>query len=175
MYAHLCFRCDALLKPSSAVSEFAVYFAGGKLHGVNGDRAEGGGSEKGNKGNVWEMQFITGYNERKKNDGEVGKKAKTKNQRDENPGDSSLKEDVSGSDDVFDPASQPAYIDAPNEHEMVAGTGSRVVASRDDIIDSRQDNTDKGWVPLEVSPADLLSDSKVRFVKIKGLEYPTIL
>ena len=168
-------RCDALLKPSSAVSEFAVYFAEGKLHGVNGNKGEGGGSEKGNKGNVWEMQFIAGYNERVKNDRKVGKshlKDETrKEQRDDDSGDASLKEDVSESDDAIDTAIQSTYGDASDEDERVAGIQSLAVASNDEENENR-DKADKSWVPFEVSSADLLSDSKVGLRELKAVLRP---
>lgn len=159
-------RCDALLKPSSAVSEFAVYFADGKLHGVNGNKGEGGGDEKGNEGNVWEMQFIAGYNERI-NDGKVGRKSDARLT-------SKLNEDVSENSDAMNNPIQSAYGDVSDEGERMAGIQSQSMASEDEENEDR-DKADKRWVPFEVSSADLLSDSKVGLHKMTAGLRPAFL
>lgn len=143
-------RCDALLKPSSAVSEFAVYFAGGKIHGLDGGDGTGvdgtgGDGTGGDGGTVWEMQFIAGYNELSGDGRKVAKVVKVSKEATEKQQKITVKQS-----EATDSASARIIDD---DEETASGFVVEIEGG---------DEESKNWVPLEVSSADLLSEGSKR-------------
>ena len=147
-------RCDALLKPSSAVSEFAVYFSNGRLWGVDGGSGGAGKESGAGGGNVREMQFAGGYSKARENGG-TKKKAPRKKEKEN--ADANPRQDVGG--DATDNAR------GGESFRLVRWLGGMEGDSAGTTKTDMDGGNDKGghavidkerkWAPLEVSSADL--------------------